>query len=295
MSHIFFAIFLVIIHLPYSTRFSSCIVLSDYYLLFWHNKCIFSIFVKIQKEYGKEVCSFLLLWKGLTHTIDTHIIHELANYFLYQKGFVITWCCFSFSSHIAAECTSITTCWNCKEPGHLANQCNNDPVCHMCGKMGHLARDCSGQGLPAHDPRLCNNCYRPGHIAADCTNEKACNNCRKTGHLARDCPNDPVCNICNISGHVARQCLKSTLVPEMIGGPFRDVLCRNCGHAGHISRDCVSIVICNNCGGRGHQAFECPSARMFDHSLRRFWSTLVCNLNLILVLFVRTSLTICWL
>lgn len=174
--------------------------------------------------------------------------------------------------HIAAECTSTTMCWNCKEPGHLASECHNDPVCHMCGKMGHLARDCSNPSLPAHDARLCNNCYKAGHIAADCTNEKACNNCRKTGHLARDCPNDPVCNICNISGHVARQCPKSSLPPpEMVGGPFRDIICRNCGHPGHISRDCVSIVICNNCGGRGHQAHECPSVPMFDRGLRRYW------------------------
>ncbi|KAF5959446.1 hypothetical protein HYC85_000655 [Camellia sinensis] len=82
---------------------------------------------------------------------------------------------------------------------------------------------------------------------------------------------DPVCNICNISGHVARQCPKSSLPPpEMVGGPFRDIICRNCGHPGHISRDCVSIVICNNCGGRGHQAHECPSVPMFDRGLRRY-------------------------
>ncbi|KAF7133066.1 hypothetical protein RHSIM_Rhsim09G0164600 [Rhododendron simsii] len=173
--------------------------------------------------------------------------------------------------HVASECTSTTTCWNCKEPGHLANECNNDPVCHMCGNMGHLARDCSNSSLPSHDVRLCNNCYKAGHLATDCTNDKACNNCRKTGHLARDCPNDPVCNVCNISGHMARQCPKSHLPPmEMVGGPFRDMICRNCGLPGHISRDCVSIVICNNCGGRGHQGYQCPSVPMLHRGLRRF-------------------------
>ncbi|KAA8534235.1 hypothetical protein F0562_031752 [Nyssa sinensis] len=161
-------------------------------------------------------------------------------------------------------------CWNCKEPGDLASQCNNDPACHMCGKMGHLARDCFNPSLPSHDASFCNNCYKPGHIAAECTNEKACNYCRKTGHLALDCPNDPVCNICNISGHMARHCPKSGLSPpEIVGGPFHDIMSHNCGHPGHISHDCVSIVMCNDCGGRGHQAYECPSVRMLDHGFRR--------------------------
>ncbi|KHG06226.1 Zinc finger GIS2 [Gossypium arboreum] len=175
-----------------------------------------------------------------------------------------------FFSHIAAECNSITMCWNCKEPGHLPGQCPSEPVCNMCGKMGHLARDCLNPRLPAPDARLCNKCYKAGHFATDCTNEKACNNCRKTGHLARDCPNEPVCNICNISGHVARQCAKSKLSSDM-GGRFRDIFCRNCGQPGHISQDGVSIVICNNCGGRGHLHYECPSARMYDRSgVRRY-------------------------
>ena len=192
-------------------------------------------------------------------------------------------------SHIAAECTSTTMCWNCKEPGHLASECPNDPVCHMCGKMGHLARDCFHPSLPTYDSRLCNNCYKAGHIAAHCTNEKACNNCRKTGHLARDCSNEPVCNLCYISGHVARQCPKGSLPePEMFGGPFRDIICHTCGHPGHISRDCVSIMICHNCGGMGHIEYECPSRRLFDRGSRRYYwwvqtaVTIVNRLRLIL-------------
>ncbi|KVI04938.1 Zinc finger, CCHC-type [Cynara cardunculus var. scolymus] len=193
--------------------------------------------------------------------------------------------------HIAAECTSTTMCWNCKESGHLSSECPNDPVCHMCGKVGHLARDCHNPSVSSYDARLCNNCYKPGHIAADCTNEKACNNCRKTGHLARDCHNDPVCNICSISGHVARQCPKSGSdlpslpgplkhgssslmgplgTSSMMDDPFRDMICRNCGRPGHISRDCVPMVICSNCGGRGHQEIECPSARIYDPFDRAF-------------------------
>ena len=174
--------------------------------------------------------------------------------------------------HIAAECTAMTLCWNCKEPGHMASECSNEPVCHNCNKTGHLARDCSGSGLSSFDTRLCNNCHRPGHIAADCTNDKACNNCRKPGHLARECPNDPVCNLCNVSGHMARQCLKSSLASEIHGGPIRDIICRTCNQPGHISRDCVGIVICNTCGGRGHMSYECPSSRMLDRGmLRRYW------------------------
>ncbi|KAK4392233.1 hypothetical protein Sango_2001100 [Sesamum angolense] len=185
-----------------------------------------------------------------------------------------------FVRHIAAECSSKTMCWNCKEAGHLASQCNNDPICHVCNRKGHLARECMESG----DPRVCNNCFKPGHIAVDCTNEKACNNCRKPGHLARDCVNDPVCNLCNVSGHVARQCPKTAIASQIVSGPFHDIICRNCGQSGHISRECLSVIICNCCGGRGHVAHECPSARLYDRPYAGFESS-VCGEVTICFLF----------
>lgn len=175
---------------------------------------------------------------------------------------------FFFYSHFAAECTSQTVCWNCKESGHIASECKNEALCHTCNKTGHLARDCPTSGA---NVKLCNKCFKPGHIAVDCTNERACNNCRQPGHIARECKNDPVCNLCNVSGHVARVCPKTTLASEIQGGPFRDILCRICGQPGHISRNCIATIICDTCGGRGHMSYECPSARIFNRGLRRLW------------------------